>query len=168
MAMTAEEFGKLEKPSELLRVVLDDYKSIDRDLYYPYAGRFHEAEGWDYPPRWKGKCIVCDAGMVMAGTLGGNPNSDIYPRDYDEEIEARLDAIDSLRNGELVDALHLLSFGSDPTEDDELPDDVLEAAEVFEALYDPPDFESFDGWNDMDQHAQSLETYIKRLEKHGF
>lgn len=168
MAMTAEEFGKLEKPSELLRVVLDDYADIDRDLYYPYAARFHEAEGYDYPLRWKDKCVVCDAGMVMAGTLRGDPNSDLFPRDYSEEIEARLDAIDSLRNGELVDALHLISFGSDPSEDDEMPEDVQEAAEVFEALYDSPDFESFDGWSEMDQHAKSLEMYIKRLEKHGF
>ena len=56
----------------LLRVALEDAKDLDRCEYNPNSSVWHD--GQDYT-----LCNVCLAGMVMAGTMGEDPTSDVMP-----------------------------------------------------------------------------------------
>ena len=81
--MSEEQFAKLGQPSELLRVVLNDYEEIDRVKHYPAYHCYHLWPGEDYYGEdAKGKCIVCDAGLVMSNTLQGAHSNTLYPSDY--------------------------------------------------------------------------------------
>ena len=39
--MTKEEFAKIRKPSELIRVAVSDARKLDRRKYFPNASFFH-------------------------------------------------------------------------------------------------------------------------------
>lgn len=96
--------GKL-KPSALIMVAIEDLKKVkeDKETYRIIPSTWHCHEG--------GKCSVCFAGAVMAGTLN------IPPRDYVEpyyfkskKTERALLALDLFRRGEVGSGLYFLGI----------------------------------------------------------
>lgn len=59
---------------------------------------------WHAPPHpeVKGRCAVCVAGAIMAGTLGTPPTASVAPDSFDEDTADMLNLLDSLRLGEHI------------------------------------------------------------------
>lgn len=91
-----------DKLSELIYIALEDLEKIEADPRY-----IIDMGTWHMP---NGKCAVCAAGAVMAKRLGADPTAHISPSRFDDDTEAKLDAIDLLRCGYLDDAADQLGF----------------------------------------------------------
>ena len=66
-----------DKLSGLIRLAIADAGRLDRDKYTPYFLDYHK------PKRlWSGQsdsCCICNAGAVIAGTLGGRSDKMMAP-----------------------------------------------------------------------------------------
>ncbi len=83
-------------PSQLIRVALADLKKAEKSPKYKIdMGIWHEPMGG------MGRCAVCFAGAVMAGSLGAKPDYHCGPLGFGEETAYKLEALDFLRNGEI-------------------------------------------------------------------
>jgi len=92
-----------EKMSELIALAIKDLKACEK-LSEVYEINM---EFWHNPHN--NKCKVCLAGAVMAQTLEASPYAFIGPSEFDddyeeENIQAKLFALDLLRSGETKDA----------------------------------------------------------------
>ena len=162
--MTPEEFAQLDKPSELLQVAIQDIKSLDREVYMPDAFNFHNPTRLTTGENGLGnRCLVCDAGAVIAGTLNGTPSANLFPGKYEPAIEARLCAIDSLRRGSVLGAMHAMNLV-----DGRNPERSFAKIEADTAHIEPPAMFGFWGWDDMDRHVQSLERFAGELSEAGY
>jgi hypothetical protein len=98
-------------PSDLLTVALVDLAAAEQNPRYRInMGTWHV-------PEEDGRCMICLAGATMAGTLGMNPSKELDPSDaevLEEGLGDKLKALDSLRTGELEEAMEILGM--------ELPD----------------------------------------------
>lgn len=108
------------KPSELIRVAIADAQDLDRDIYVPSYGDWHQ-------PTAGGQCVICDAGTVMAGTLAipsernASPwelasDGTVHPRDA-----SALSALDAIRSGNYASALHCLGHEQNDYELSNIP-----------------------------------------------
>jgi len=92
-----------DKTSELLTLALDDLEEVLKlPGYTPHHFIWHRLTN-------DGRCQVCLAGAVMAGTLEAERHVAHLPSDFSESINEKLLLLDALRNGH---------FG--PYEDEEL------------------------------------------------
>lgn len=102
------------KPSELLRVALNDLKAAERDPRYTI-----DMTDWHVPRDKEGlrlfegedmeagsSCAVCLAGSVMRQSFDGNYK--LCPDDFTLKISGNLEAIDCLRRGQVEDAYYHL------------------------------------------------------------
>jgi hypothetical protein len=81
-----------DKPSELLRMGLEDFAKIEADPRYVVdLRRWHLPDG--------AACRVGVTGAVMARRLGVLPEKYTWPFDFDDETRRRLSALDYLRAG---------------------------------------------------------------------
>lgn len=78
---------------ELLALALDDLAAIEKT-----PGFVVDMGLW--VRRINTECRVCLAGSVMVRGLGATGRS-VYPSDFDEATERRLDALDDLRMGDV-------------------------------------------------------------------
>jgi hypothetical protein len=87
-----------DKLSELIRVALADLRKVEADpRYIVNMANWHVAR--------EGRCEVCLAGAVMAGTLGVDPQRTASPFEFcDDELENKLDALDWVRMGNVGNA----------------------------------------------------------------
>lgn len=147
--------------SELLELAIADARRLDHDRYTPMWMTWHR------PRRLDGKCMVCLAGAVIAGTLGcpTGTSIDIATSDSadpksttisDKRWRHALWALDSAREGDWLDAFRAL-HGAHP--DGELYDAV-------EAIPAPADIE-FNDWNKLDTHLASLTVRANELRELG-
>ena len=145
------------KLSDLLNLAITDARKLDHARYTPMWMTWHRPRPLD------GKCMVCLAGAVIAGTLGCSTGTsiDIATSDSadpesttitDERWRRALWALDSAREGDWLDAFRAL-HGSHP--DGELYD-------ALEALPAPADTE-FNDWNRLDAHLASLAARATEL-----
>lgn len=123
-----------DKLSALIRVAVADMRKVQADERYTLdAWEWHTAtnEPGDAP-----LCAVCMAGAVIAGTLGTNPEHSASPDDFAAPISRKLEALDSVRCGELACAAMVLA-GVDS--DNDLPEENLAtyetASDVIESAY---------------------------------
>lgn len=142
------------KPSELILIALDDLAKVERQkkTFAVYMGR------WFVPSSVSpdGKCVVCLAGSVMAGTLAIPPDVDagtydgeIEPRDVDgASIRYRLVALNDARAGYVP--VYLRSLGHQVPE-------ALKTAEV--------EFPSYAG--DRRGFKSGLRKMARILAEHG-
>ena len=77
------------------------HEPIDPDLFEDMYGRKID----------KKACAVCFAGSVIASSLKANKNTELSPDDFDRDTRGKLDALNHIREGELV--LALTSMGMD-------------------------------------------------------
>lgn len=92
------------KLSSLLRQAVADLRAIEKNKVYTVdMDRFHyPALGFNKTAR---TCHVCLAGAVMARTLGANPKARMDPFEYSRDTEAKLNALDALRRGQITEAM---------------------------------------------------------------
>lgn len=88
-----------EKLSDLIELALRDLRKVEKDERYRV-----NMYSW-HEPTLSGKCLVCFAGAVMAGTLETPINKDVLPSRFDEHTAARLNALNEVRCGLIRQAL---------------------------------------------------------------
>ncbi len=158
MDLTTPPPGKL---SNLIELAITDARKLDRARYTPMWMTWHR------PRRTDGKCMVCLAGGVIAGTLGCPTDAtiDIATGDSaDPESETISDAawsralwaLDSARDGDWTAAFRALHR--------RLPNnemyDTLKAIPI-------PACSEFNTWNTLDAHLDSMADRAKQLRKLG-
>jgi len=100
------------KLGELMRVALVDEAKAHRSPKYRVNMR-----DWHVPARHaRHQCDVCLAGAVMAFSLDGSPEHHLEPWEFDQDVEKKMMALDSVRKGSIMDALiEMGSLGLNPT-----------------------------------------------------
>lgn len=96
-----------EKPSELIRLALNDLSLAEKDgAYRIEMGLWHLSTSYH-----DGKCAVCFAGAVMANTLKIPSNVNVDPYDFPLSIRNKLLALDRFRTGAVREGLFALLGG---------------------------------------------------------
>ena len=145
------------KLSDLLELAIADARRLDHARYTPMWMTWHRPRPLD------GKCMVCLAGAVIAGTLGCSTRTsiDIATSDSadpqsttitDERWRRALWALDSAREGHWLEAFKAL-HGT-------YPDNGL--YDALEELPSPLDTE-FHDWEQLQTHLVSLARCASRL-----
>ncbi len=158
MNLTTPPPGKL---SELLELAIADARRLDRTRYTPMWMTWHR------PRHTDGKCMVCLAGSVIAGTLGCPTEASIdiaTHENKDPESTTITDAawrralwaLDSAREGDWLDAFRALHDGYPEGE-------LYEAVEALPA----PAHTEFNDWDKLDAHLGSLASRAKQLRQLG-
>lgn len=97
------------KPSELIRVALEDLEKTEADERYIINMAF-----WHRPTSDLQKCHVCLAGAVLAQRSGASHYDDLSELRFVSEVRAKLFALDDFREGSLHSGLRKLD-GPCPT-----------------------------------------------------
>ncbi|MDE2905463.1 MAG: hypothetical protein OXQ28_05195 [Acidobacteriota bacterium] len=150
-----------DKLSDLIELAIADARKLDRYDYAPTWMTWHRRNPAD------GKCMVCLAGAVIAGTLGCARETiiDIAAEDSadprsttitDEPWRRALRALDSAREGHWNEAFENLR-GSYPAD---------ELRNALDALPRPRHRE-FNAWNQFDAHLASLADCASKLREIG-
>lgn len=143
--------------SDLLDLAIGDARNLDRARYKPIWMTWHRPSPLD------GKCMVCLAGAVIAGTLGCSTRTsiDIATSESadaqsttitDKRWRRALWALDSAREGHWLEAFKAL-HGAYPND---------ELYEAVEAVPTPANTE-FHDWSQLDTHLDSLAACASRL-----
>ncbi len=127
---------------QMLALAVADARRIDRNDYLPSFGDWHT-------PKDDGLCAICLAGSVLAGTLGASPHSQAMPFLKNNAYFRKLEALDSSRCGEWIDAFHFMHR--------RWPSGVTRSR--LESL-PAPSHSLFQGWKQFDAHLDSIETFI--------
>ena len=158
--MKRQEFVQIDRPSQLIRVAVEDARKLDRGTYHPHAHLFHSPSferAFDKKSTFV-ECNVCLAGAVIAKTLRTRRWTNKGPSAYSWEIYDRLKAIDDLRTGDLYSACCRLWNNNF---------DMDKAMRLHEEIERPVHCD-FLGWKQMDAHLESLERYADKLESEGY
>ena len=143
-----------EKLSDLIDIAIADAHRLDHAAYTPAWSTWHEPRPVD------GKCAVCLAGAVIAGTLGCPAGTAIRMSELssitDERWRRALLALDSAREGHWAQALSTLRKTT-----------VDYSVRIDLHRIPPPDKFMFNGWDHFDSHLTSLATRAKQLRKLG-
>ena len=145
--------------SELIIQAMDDFFSLDKFIYYPSWGDWHEfvenlmVEGEDTRDR----CAVGLAGAVMANTLGIEHNASVTPSDFLPmyNIADKLCALDEAQHGRWENALTFLGA--------HVPSYAREALKDIP----PPDNQYFADWWRFDLYVSSLSERRRQLARLG-
>jgi hypothetical protein len=94
-AQSIESLPKLpQRPSALIKLACDDAEVVYRNPKYRLdLGEWHSTLEDSL-----GRCAVCFAGAVMAGTLGADPSEELVPSDFGAD-ERALAALNHFRLG---------------------------------------------------------------------
>lgn len=100
-----------KKLSEAILVALKDLAAAERSKNLVInMGTWHDPIDSLFGPgvetKPKAKCEVCFAGSVMAGTLGVKDTEQVVPDDFGENTRDMLLALDSVREGDLYEAVN--------------------------------------------------------------
>lgn len=115
-----------DKLSDLILVALDDLEKVENDERYTV--------NMDWWHRSGDTCLVCLAGSVMAKSLDVSPDCTRFPNDFDDKTEAKLDALNWARVGDVSYALYHLDVpSSDYTSLDREVADYQDDPEQFKA-----------------------------------
>ena len=91
------------KPSELIRLAIQDLELVERSKKYKI-----DMETWH---NYNGnRCCVCFAGSVMAKTLEVSPTKDSCPHEHEDELSQKLMALDHFRVGEVISGLNAMNI----------------------------------------------------------
>lgn len=93
-----------DKPSELIRVALEDVRLVEKDDRYIVF-----MDDWHTTRNREGACHVCLAGAVMAKSLKANVWEYTTPKKYPTDVRSKLFALDHFRSGDVN--LGLMSMG---------------------------------------------------------
>ena len=132
--------------SKLITAAVRNARSLNRSLYIPFAREWHVPEN--------GRCLVCLAGTMMAGSLNARPQREYSPSDFAHIDMDKLFALNKLREGNWIAAWNLF-YGGRPGPSTTAQLSALAAHS----------FPMFGGWTQFDEHLRSLERTVPRLRK---
>ncbi len=92
------------KPSELIRLALDDLKKCEESPDYRI-----DMSDWHLPTRDGSTCLVCLAGSVMAQSLDADPLDDFTPCHFGANA-CKLEALDEFRSGRVAAGLRVMGI----------------------------------------------------------
>ena len=133
--------------SVAIRLAVGDARSLDRLLYVP------EHHQWHNPGYGNGLCRVCDAGAVIAGTLGVDPSERVSYEAGGDRWRNTLLSLDAVRVGDFRTAVNLFDGPGDLIAEDPHRPSVKCGL--------------FLGWAQFDEHLESLEEVASWLEERG-
>ena len=140
------------KLSELIMVAVEDARKLDRKTYWPHFASYHVA----HPKH--GGCAVCDAGAVMAGTLGLDPTTTAMPVDFHDSVERKLLALDLARQGGYSAAIELIMDRDCEKGHEDLNEEDFE---------DSP-YQDYEDWDEFECHLQHMEDIARQLNELGY
>lgn len=153
-----------ERLSDLIDLAITDVGRLDRTTYTPHPGHWHE-------PTDNGRCAICLAGSVIAGTLKcpqdksaevlydhDDPDSD-QVNIVDRKWQLALWALDDARQGLWADAYDILTIDDAPAP----TEDILHGLDQIPV----PERPEFEDWTDFDIHLKSLASCADELRKLG-
>ena len=140
------------KLSELIMVAVEDARKLDRKTYWPHYTEYHHA----YPK--SGGCVICDAGAVMAGTLGVGVDTIANPVDFPDSVERKLLALDLARQGGYSAAIELIMDRDFENGHEALNEEDFE---------DSP-YHDYEDWDEFECHLQHMEGIARRLNELGY
>ena len=150
-----------EKISGLIRLAVADARGLKRERYSPHYGEWHT------PNEKAGICQVCFAGAVMAGTLGESPEQAMDPFVFSGSWEKALNALEMVRQGNIVDAAHRLHQTEVVSPNYQLVETLEPAVDEDEAADEYPEgWRYFRSWTDFLGFLQRMEGLATRLEAH--
>jgi hypothetical protein len=97
-----------DKPSELIRLALKDLREVEAMPHYKVDMGY-----WHGIPTGEKECLVCLAGAVMARHLGANPALPYFPDNYSTDLQEKLHALNSLRQGYVYSGCKHLDCSTD-------------------------------------------------------
>jgi hypothetical protein len=101
-----------DKPSELIRVAINDLIMVEKSPKYTVdMGDWHEPVYMGSPDSIR--CNVCLAGSVIACTLQADPSEEMYPSSFDNDTEAKLEALNEFRVGSVEWPLRDMGIDTD-------------------------------------------------------
>ena len=133
--------------SGLLETAIEDARSLDRKAYLPHYGEWHSMND-------QGRCEICLAGSVLAGTLDYEPGHQVLTYNLELEVQTKIDALNSMRTGDWSSAFEVM-HRHPPSQ---LLLDQLHALPV-------PAHSEFVGWRNFSAHIRSLERIVPRLRR---
>ena len=140
--------------SGLINLAVGDARALDRSQYKPWSGVWHCYDGPG--------CRVCNAGVVMAWTLGVDPMESRHPEQFRSSgWESALYALDMVRVGNLSAAYYEFDGPDHRVVLSQLQDETLEEARAM------VEHGNFFHWGEFDLHLQSLERVAHMLESVG-
>lgn len=150
-----------DKLSDLIDLAVRDARGLDRERYGVDYSCWHvgDPESVEMAVRAdRHRCVVCDAGAVIAGTLGWNPKRNAEPIGFDDHTKYKLLALDSVRTGNFYRALSMNGTW-DAEKAFDVGDEVRrEAGESFARYTD---------WETFDLHLLWLERVAAILRDRG-
>ena len=149
------------KLSDLIELAIADARRLDRTRYTPMWLTWHRPSPRD------GKCMVCLAGAVVAGTLGCPTEASVEIATHDDKApesttitderwRRALWALDSAREGDWLAAFRALHAAYPESE-------LYDALEAIPA----PVHTEFNDWDKLDAHLGSLAVRAKQLRELG-
>ena len=142
------------KLHDLVETMLADYSKLDRRVYYPHYMSYHS-------PKFDGKCDICDAGALLAGTMGLDPDQHsgavLRTFDFTNPVVIAVLALDFLRIGSFVGAYRRLYHNASMS------------SELKEKLRQIPTpvFQSYSLWIEYDKHMESMKIVHQHLKEIG-
>lgn len=153
-----------DKLSELLNLAIEDAKNLDREKYIPLCSEWHlylsPVYRGVFPPD---TCLVCLAGVVLAGTMRRERTKTVILGKESCEISEKLNALDDMREERFTDAIK--AFGVHPT------DQVLYELKCLRDDLNKTDGEwypEFKGWAEFEFTLERMEKYARVLDKCGY
>ena len=153
-----------DKPSELIKLAIEDMRSLDRTKYFPYYNDWHDANTTygTSTADTKTNCRCCLAGAVMAGTLNLAIEATAHPRLYrfcPEQIstQEKLYAIDRARKHEWGNVFGRLKIDINSCTLQTLKDKMIESK-----------YFRFRDWATADLFLADMEHNVKVLEEYGY
>ena len=167
-----------DKMSELIQVAITDAKQINRHRYRADSDTWHSRRrNSDY--QRNRRCSVCLAGVVIASTLEADFNARLYPTDFGESIDLKLEALDSIRQRNFRLAFDQLARASDEFDYDGESGEILHpvihdsmihtAMDIYDDYDDLDDISlaEFENWKEMDRLIQALEKIVDVFKEYG-
>lgn len=133
------------KLSALIRMALIDLGKVERSKRYTV-----NMQVWHQP--CGELCAVCLAGAVIAKELGVSPEVSVDPLEYSHEIKSKLFALESVRTGQIEDAVTELTH-------------PVYFKDAVEGCGEPPTFPSYR--KDKRRFKRGLRKLATWLERNG-
>ena len=129
----------------LIRTAIDDARGLNRRKYKPRCDEWH-------CPDEDGRCEVCLAGSILAGTLQCSPKKNYAPWEFPDKLQHKLEALEAVRSGSWLEAYRLVHQRRPPIE--------IEARLL---SLPAPSWAAFDNWRSFNCHLKSLESFLPKL-----
>ena len=129
----------------LIKSAIDDARGLNRRKYKPRCDEWH-------CPDSDGRCEVCLAGSILAGTLQCSPKKNYAPWEFPDKLQHNLEALEAVRSGSWLEAYRLVH--------QRRPSIEIEARLC---SLPAPSWAAFDDWRTFNRHLKSLESILPKL-----